>query len=381
MNDSKLIYYFFSWRLLLFFFLAIAVFLVPLQNDFLGGGLELYKNNLFLWSWLNFDGEHYLVIVRDGYRPLTYFFFPLFPLIVRMASILVGIKAPEYIAALGLVMTNIAFFTGLVGLKKIVELDYSKTIFSFMTVLILLFPTSFYFGSFYTESIFFALVVWSFYFIRRKQWLGAGILGGLLTATRVTGLALVPAYFAEVYLLNKDNKLKNKASAIIGLLLIPLGIVFYMYYLNIRTGDPLEFFHSVEIFGPQRQAAFILLPQVFYRYFFKILPGINYSYFPVVFTTYLEIVTAVIFTTVSVVAFWRVRLSYAIYLAAGFIIPTLSGSFSSLPRYVLVLFPAFMVFARILEKRPKPVRFVVFTLLFTCLAVATALFTRGYWVS
>jgi len=75
------------------------------------------------------------------------------------------------------------------------------------------------------------------------------------------------------------------------------------------------------------------------------------------------------------------RLSYAVYLALGFIVPTLSGSFSSFPRYSLVLFPGFILGATYLAKAPRFLQVLVFSLLFVLLSIATAMFTRGYWIA
>jgi hypothetical protein len=154
-----------------------------------------------------------------------------------------------------------------------------------------------------------------------------------------------------------------------------------MLYLNRATGDPLEFFHNVSIFGAQRSSNIVLLPQVFYRYFFKVLPNIDYSYLPVVFTTYLEIASALVFLLLGIWSFYKLRLSYALFFTAGYLIPPLSGSFSSFPRYVLILFPAFMLLALLLEKSSKVTKAVVYGLLCLLLVVACGLFVRGYWVS
>ena len=177
---------------------------------------------------------------------------------------------------------------------------------------------------------------------------------------------------------------------IFGVFLIPIGLFFYMYYLKSTTGDPLEFLHSVGIYGEQRSTQIILLPQVFYRYIFKILPNINYDYFPVVFTTWLEFLTAVLFGGLGLLGILgglkrlrkiRIRLSYLIFLVLGYIIPTLSGSFSSMPRYVLILFPGFILMAVYLNELKSSYRYFFFCVLFILLGIATALFVRGYWIA
>jgi len=368
------------WRILLFAFLFFAIGATSLQHNFLGGGLSSYLKQPFLWAWGNFDGEHYLSIAYQGYQPLTYFFFPVYPLtIVFVAKFLGG--SFKSLAASGLLISNISFLVALIGLWKLIKLDYKKDIARLTILLLLAFPTSLYFGSIYTESLFLALVVWSFYFARKGKWISAGILGALLTATRVVGLAIVPALLVEAYLQRKEKKKLNLIPIATGILLSVLGIFVYMFYLNKATGDPLEFFHNVSIFGQQRSSNLVILPQVFYRYFFKVLPNINYSYFPVVFVTYLEIITALVFLGLVIASFFKLRLSYAFYLAIGYIIPTLSGSFSSFHRYVLILFPAFVLSAVWLSKREKRIKVIIFAILILGLLVATSLFTRGFWVA
>lgn len=376
----EIIYYFFSWRILLFLFLFLAIRYVPLQQNLLGGGLQNYLQSPWLWSWLNFDGEHYLAIAQIGYQPLTYFFFPLFPMAVRLVSNLGGFKTPLFLAYTGLLVTHISFLLALVGLWKLVKLDFKRRIAKLTMILVLLFPTAFFFASFYTESIFLALAVWSFYFARNKKWFLAGILGGFSTATRIVGLALIPAFLAEGW--QGRKKIKKLAKPLLASLLTSLGIIFYTVYLKGQTGDPLAFFNDLSVtFGDQRQASFVLLPQVFYRYVFKILPNIPFDYFPALFTTWLEFLVAGLFLGLSVLSFFKQRLSYALYTFAGYILPTLSGSFSSLPRYVLILFPAYILMAKYLSKMKRLQRAIIWTILLILLGVATSMFVRGYWVS
>lgn len=379
-NKKFILKSFIFWRIILFFFLFLALGSVPLQQNFLGGGLSSYLNKPFLWAWGNFDGEHYLSIAYQGYQPLTYFFFPVYPLTIAFIAKFLGGSFTS-LAVSGLLISNISFLVALIGLWKLIKLDYKKDIARLAILLLFAFPTSFYFGSIYTESLFLALAVWSFYCARKKKWIVAGILGAFLTATRVVGLAIVPALLVEAYLQRRENKKLNLLPVAIGIVLSILGIFTYMFYLNKVTGDPLEFFHNVSIFGEQRSSSLVLLPQVFYRYFFKILPNINYSYFPVVFVTYLEIITALVFLGLTIASFIKLRLSYAFYLAVGYIIPTLSGSFSSFHRYVLILFPAFILSAIWLSKRKEWLKAIIFLILVLGLLIATSLFTRGFWVA
>jgi hypothetical protein len=280
----------------------------------------------------------------------------------------------------GLMISNLSFVLAIFGLWKLLRLDYVRSISKLTIILLLLFPMSFYFISYYTEGPTLALIVWSFYFLRKRNWILAGLLGGAATATRITSLALLPAFLYEIWIYRKENK-KGLILPVVSFFLVPLGLGIYMYYLYRVTGDPLEFFNTISIFGAQRSTNLVLLPQVFYRYFFKVLPNLTYSYFPVVFTTYLEIVSARLFLILGIWAFFKLRLSYALYFAAGYLIPPLSGSFSSFPRYILILFPGFLLIALWLNKKSKIVKSLVYLIFFVLLSVACALFVRGYWIS
>lgn len=364
------------WRIALSVILLLAFKFVPLQENFLGGGRQNYLTNPILWSGVNFDGEHYLSIVQNGYKPLQYFYFPGYPLVVRSLAKLINFNF-QTIAIVGLVVSNVSFLFALVGFWKLLKLDFKEKFAKKVLLLLLVFPTSFYFATFYTESLFFCLVIWSFYFSRTDKWLGSGLSGFWAALTRIIGIALAPALFFEA-LNEKKDKLILK---FIFLSLIPLGLLAYMFYLYKVTGDPLEFFHSIAIFGQQRSASFILPPQVIYRYVFKVVPNLNFSIFPTTFVTFMEFISGFGFFVLAIYSFLKLRLSYSIYLLLGYLAPVFSGSFSSFPRYALVLFPGFILATIFLSKLPKVLQVVIFGLLFTSLTISLALFARGFWVA
>ena len=154
-----------------------------------------------------------------------------------------------------------------------------------------------------------------------------------------------------------------------------------MYYLLKQTGDPLVFVHQVSIFGEQRSSKLILLPQVIYRYVFEILPHVSYTYFPNVFTTYLEFIVGISFLILIIYGFWKLRVDYSIYAVLAYLVPTLAGSFSSMPRYALAIFPVFILLALIFSKTPRIYKYLFFSVMILLLAISTALFWRGYWLS
>src|SRR5687767_4638175 len=108
-NELKyIILSFLTWRMSLFVILYFAFTYISLQQNFLGGGMENYLKNPYLWSWANFDGEHFLSISQLGYQPLTYFFFPLYPLLVKVVSSLIANSLITYLYS-GIFVSNIGF--------------------------------------------------------------------------------------------------------------------------------------------------------------------------------------------------------------------------------------------------------------------------------
>jgi len=370
------IYSFLIWRVGILIIALFAIKLIPLfSHNYLGGGFSNYQKNPLFWGHLNFDGEHYLSIAQDGYKSLEYFFFPLFPYLVRTVN---SSGSQISLSLIGLIISNISFIFFLLGIYKLVRLDYKEYIAKLTVILFLFFPTSFYFSVYYTESFFLMLVVWSFYFTKKGNFWLSSVFASFASATRVIGIILSPIILLELLI----QKNKFQISKIIYICAIaPLGFISYIYFLWKNTNDPLIFLHQVSIFGDQRSSRLILLPQVFYRYIFKILPSINYHYFPIIFTTYLEFIVSILFLCLILYGFSKLRISYSLFSLFAFLIPTLAGSFSSMPRYVLAIFPVFILLSLTLSKKPKMYLYLVLSVMLILMVISTSLFWRGYWLS
>ncbi len=338
--------------------------------------ISINKNFLGIFPFSNFDGEHYISIAARGYGFGERAFFPLYPLSIGFFGKIFGGSALSYTIS-GILISWTAFFIGLIGFLKLLKFDFSDKTAKLAIILLLIFPTSFYFASVYTESLFFALSVWSFYFGRRGSWFVSIILSIFLTATRFVGIIMLPVLIVEWYLQNKDEKdfLKKFPKIILG---VPAGLLAYMYYLGKTAGNVFAFYTSLSTFGEQRSTRPIFLPQVFYRYIFRIIPALTLNFFPVVFTTFFEFFIGGIYLILSLASFFKLRLSYSLFLLFGYLIPTFSGSFSSMPRYVLILFPAYILFAKFLEGR-KIFAFLAISLIL--LIISFSLFARWYWIS
>ena len=367
---------FILWRLGLFILAFIGTKILTFKYSFPYVHTDLSPlGPQFIWQWANFDGVHYLRIIKEGYLSQnSQAFFPLFPIIVRFTGSLTG----NYLFT-GLILNSLFFLLALYFFYKLIRLDYTDKVAKSTLLFLLLFPASFFFASIYTESFFFLFVILAFYFMRTSKWIKVGLFGFLASLTKVFGIFLIPSYLCEYYLVSKKSKKRiSFISLFIAIIMTLAGLGLYMRYLAVNFSDPLYFAHAQPAFGASRSVdKIILLYQVFYRYIKMILtPGINNFFY---YTIILEFLSALLFLMLIILGYVKkIRPSYLLFAVFAYIIPTLTGTFSSMPRYVLILFPCFMVLGMIENKWLKGLIYLIFTVL---LAVSTIMFTRGYWIA
>lgn len=361
---TKIIILFLIWRLGLFATAAIAPVLLPQFGDRFPYWQErLVASELpqFVWSYANFDGVHYLGIAKDGYAyQYTQAFFPLYPLAIRLFSQITSLN----LIISGLIISNLTFLVALVVFYKLLAQKFNSNVALWSLVFLLVFPTSFYFGSVYTEGLFFLLTVSAFYLVGNNKIIPASILAGLASATKLLGIFLAPALL-----------LSTKPKSIWPLLIGPLGTLAYMLYLHLAFDNPLYFLTSQQIFGQERETStIVLLPQVFFRYF-KILLTTNGLLF-------VNAAFELVMTTLALILIFVVRkkipTSWFIFSLLVVLTPTLTGTFASMPRYILIAFPIYIALATLGDWKLKTMIALFFIII---LFISTILFTRGYWVA
>ena len=369
---KKIIILFLIWRLGLFTIAALSPKVFPQFGDRFPYWQErLASSGLphFIWSFGNFDGVHYLGIAKDAYAyQFTQAFFPLYPILIRLGSIF---TLGSYLVS-ALLISNIAFLFGLIIFYKLVKENYDQKIAFWSSIFLLTFPTSLFFGSVYTEGLFFLMIVVSFYLIEKNKLLAASIIGSFASATRFVGVFLSIA----LSLAAKKNKRSFSTNELLPILVVPVGLLAYIAYLQLEFSNPLYFLTSQQIFGQERSTTeIILLPQVIWRYA-KILATTGGLPF---FNASFELLsTAFALLMLTAAYFKRLKISWLVFSLLAIITPTLTGTLTSMPRYILIAFPIYVTLALTLNLPSK----IIFTVISTALLVITTmLFTQGYWVA
>jgi len=201
-------------------------------------------------AWSRWDVNWYNNIAIKGYfTPASAAFFPLFPLLERVVSLLLH----RNVLYAGMLISNLAFLGTLIVLYRLVETEFDSEIARRTTLYLAVFPTALFFFAAYNESLFLFFVLLSFYNMRHNQWWLAGLFSGLAALTRSLGILLLIIFFYEFViqvgpqLQSAPHEWKNWKMLIYNLpavLLIPLGPVLYTYYLNQRFHDRLALIHA-----------------------------------------------------------------------------------------------------------------------------------------
>lgn len=367
-------------RLIFVFFAFLASYIIPLRGGYLG--VQSFPDAPYLfWIWTNFDGRHFTDIVINGYRNFNFAFFPLYPLVIW----LVNYPFSFNLLYVGMFVSITCFIFSMIMLYKIVELDYAKTTHIPWTSVLLLsfFPLSFFYNSIYSDSLFLFLSISSFYFARKRNWLLAGIFGGLTTATRIAGIALLPALLVEWFLQN-GNIIKDWKNAIIVLwnkyfttfFLTLMGFLAYLVYLQVNFGNFLLFQEAMVAW---RQNEFVFPPQVVFRYL-KIFSHADLSQL-VYWISFLEFTSMVFYFSLAYYVGRKIRWSYAVLMFFVLLLPTFTGTFAGMPRYILHAFPSFMGLSLLFYKSNNFVKFGMVIAFLVLGFVLTGLFTRGYFIA
>lgn len=367
----KKVFVFFTWRLLFILIIAVlAVKFIPYKGSFpYKENLPLYQLPSFLYSFANFDGLHYLSIAKKNYQQYQQVFFPLYPILIRFFS---GLFKGNYLIS-GLFISNFSFLIGLLMLYNLSKLSHDFN-FNWTLLSLLSFPTAFFFNSVYTEGLFFMLFSTTLYLLKKKSYLLAGFTAALSSITKLIGILLfLPFIFSF------NRKIDKR---IIFAVCPFIGIFIFMVYLLKTTGDPFYFFHAQSSFN--RSTNFILLPQVYFRYlkiFF--LSQFSFQYLIALseftlFTFILIICSIDLIQTIKIKKKNYFYLSIVCFSILNILIPSSTGTFSSIPRYGLFSISVFFYLSRLKNKTVKSLILIFFGLLQT---IFLSFFIQGYFIS
>jgi hypothetical protein len=297
-----------------------------------------------------------------------------------------------------LVVDHVAFLGALIylyalGLKLLPDRDAAVR----SLWLLALFPTSFFFSAYYTESLFLFLTAAAFFHLHQRQWGRAVLFAALASACRVPGVFLYGVLMLE-WLKGTGWRLRGvfdvrswhdlAGAARCGwrtLLLIQLsvsGLAAYMAYLWVTFGDPLVFQHAQLHWGrtwqgPWKTIADGLTTLCRHDFLRGVHTGVHTGGQPLDFVADFNLFCLLAGLVLCVTVWRSFGASYACYCLVSLLVPA-SSHLLSLGRMTIVLFPLFMALAIHLH-RPAVER-ATMTTFAALLAVFTALFAIAYFI-
>jgi hypothetical protein len=333
--------------------------------------------------YAKFDSGWYLSVIEWGYgpppplgRPSNHAFFPLYPL---TAKVLHDTFALDGFHA-GLIVSYLCLFLSMSllwreGRERLGEDGAWKAV-----LFLLLFPTSFFLAAVYSESMFLLLALLAFRDARGGPVGRAALWALLLGFTRATALAVAPALFLAAFERRAPGPPPEGRARRLGraLLLgaIPIAAVFaWAYGIGLVNHEPGLFFRSMH--GWNRVASstkgvsdwFALLQTRFAAAEWKNNPTILLDYGAVV-----------LFLCIGVFQLTRKRWADAVWTGSAIALPMTTGLSDGIPRYLMVVYPAYFAMAEATRGRPLA-RIGCWILSGALLLAAAARFVNWQWVA
>lgn len=232
-------------RALLWVTVALSISLFPLQP--VPGKWRIFPDLLWLDGWARWDSAWYATVYFEGYhyvpgRQCNSAFFPLYPYLTGALSRLLAFVADPGRAfyLTGIVVSNVAFLAGLVGLARLGHALVSPDATRRALWLTCFYPFAFFFSAVYAEGTYFALIVWAFVFARSSRWNAAFFTMGLAVLTRPHGITAAAAlgvqYAWQTGLLRRRPRWHD---AVLLWPLVAFGVALLMHHM--LNGDALAF--------------------------------------------------------------------------------------------------------------------------------------------
>jgi hypothetical protein len=233
-------------------------------------------------------------------------------------------------------------------------------------ILLFAFPTAYFLSAPYSEGIFLFSVLAALYAARTKHWVAAGLFAAMATASRLVGLAVMPALAVEALwpMTTVREQVKRLAAISVGV----TGIVTYLA-INYRAyGDPLHFL-AAERGRPWFQHAVPPWTPVIEALHALILPVSTGTWYWFVYPALLGA-----FAIAVGVMLWGRRLLRAsdhVFAWTALGLSMMESRLISLPRYILALYPIPVILAYKIKNKTAFVTLVV-----ACFALQAYLFSR-----
>ena len=346
---------------------VILVFGVQSYLTWMNKPLEKWYDWLEIWN--RWDSLRHIRLAQFGYKGIgseraDLIGFPLHPWLVRLFAVVFQ----DYLIS-AFVVSGLALIAAGLLLHKLVLADFPDSTARNSVWFMLIFPTAYFLHINYNESLFIALTVGCFLAARNGYWRYAGILGAFVCLTRFNGLVIFPVLLTEAFLQYRASRRWQREW--LWILAAPLGFGIYLLLNQYAAADSFAFL----IIGRENFQKSFSMP------WNGIGGAYNLMWSPEISLAQMSGVQEFVFIVLGAVATvacgFLLRPSYTVWMAGNWFLFVSSGFILSVPRYTIVMFPIFILFARLAERRFWHSVITVWSLLLLALFITK--FVQGHW--
>ncbi|HYP21831.1 MAG TPA: hypothetical protein VEY08_17305 [Chloroflexia bacterium] len=313
----------------------------------LGGS---FPPDVVLNHWKRWDTDWYLHIASVGYQqdPLRTAFFPLYPLLIHVFS---SAGDLTFQLSIALLISNLGALAAFIALGLLAAHEAGPEASPFAITSLAAYPFAFFLAAAYPDSLFLGLAIFSIFFARRGLWYGAATCAFIAALTRPTGIILVLPLLWEFahqhgWLTRRwreKMRLDILAKCILVAGAVPAAVGLYALYLWDLFGNPLVFL-SVQAFWRHTFVPPWDLPGIAMYAILK-EPAWSFNQLRVL----VDVVPVIVFVALTIALARRMPITYTFYMVGALYVTLASplvtyfDPFASVPRYLLVAFPAFLL--------------------------------------
>ncbi len=328
-------------------------------------------NRTGFWEmWNRWDAVRYLQLAREGYlttgkERYNLTGLPFYPWLTRAVSWLVF----DVPLAAFLVTGAASIAVGLL-LWQLVRTDENEETARLAVWFCFIYPTAYFLHIAYTEATLLALVLGCFWAARQRQWALAGLLGALASMTRLPGIIVLPAVAMEAW---QEYRLTSRLNRRwLWLTVVPSGLGIYLWLNYHVTGDPLTFTkyweeNFYQSFAPPWTGLRNVMGNIR-------APGGEFA----MMNGLAETSFSLFAIGMTIWCWCTLRPSYSIWMTGNVILCICDKFVLAVPRYTLVMFPMFILFARVSRGRPLVFAMISFPSLLL-LSFFAGKFALGHW--
>jgi hypothetical protein len=315
----------------------------------------------YLYLWYHWDAIWYVRLATNGYAPFPAgaVFFPLYPLLIHLVTLVLG---SQHALLAAMLISNLASLAAFIGLGIFVTHEAGLDAAARSIRLLAAYPLAFFLAAAYGDGLFLAFAVFALYFARRGKWWWAAGFALLAGFTRITAVILVLPLLWEYG--RQHDWWRNGAwrawlrqpRAIAELIAltaaVPASIGIFVLYLWKLFGDPF-IIPTMETRAWIHQFTWPWISLKLALHYLRVTPFGSIAEAHLLF----DLVPVLVFGTLTVLLLRRMPVAFSLYmvglLGLSLVSPVTYGvePFPSFGRYLLAAIPMFLVLG-IWARRP-----------------------------